>query len=468
MSEATVTELPLRFPVLEGLRVLVVGGGKSGLAAARLAADNGARVTIADRRDESAWSGVATQARELGATVHPGGHPATLADSADLLVLSPGVPPSIELVRRAIARGLPVWGEVELGSRFCHGRVIAITGSNGKSTVTSMVGTILRHAGIPGGTGGNLGRPFCDLLDDDADDAVHAVELSSFQIETLHSLRPEVAVVLNLSPDHLDRYESFDAYAAAKRRLLELQRGDAAAVLNADDPRTAEWASRGGGARPFRFSVAQRVDGGAFLDGSMLTLKVNGSDEPVCSVDELTVRGEHNVANALAAALCCRLVGCTPAAIADGLRRFEPLPHRLVKIAELRGVGYYDDSKATNPDSTARALGAFDAGSVQIILGGRDKGSDWTVLVDPLRTHAARILLIGECSAELRSRFAGVAPIVECETLDRAVTVAAEGAQAGQTVLLSPACASFDQFANFEDRGRAFARAIAALEGQDG
>lgn len=460
----TRTPLAAKDPDLGGLRVLVLGLGRSGLAATKLAARAGALVAVADARPASALGPAVAAARATGATVHVEGHPPELLDGIDLVVLSPGVPLDVEILLAARARGVPVWGEVELAARFCHGRIVGITGSNGKSTVTSMIGTILRRAGIPGGTGGNLATPFSDLLALDGPSAVHAVELSSFQLETVDALSPDVAVILNLSPDHLDRYPSFEAYADAKARLFEVQRQDAAAVLNADDApsRRFERSRRG---KPFHFSTRREVARGAFLRKDELVLRLDaGADKLVLRTDELTLPGEHNVANALAAALCSALVDCPVEAIASGLRAYVPLPHRLELVRSVRGVRFFNDSKATNPDAAARALGAFPAASVHLILGGKDKGADWGPVAQILAHHARRVLLVGQATELLRERLAGLVPLIECGTVARAVEVAAGTARSGEIVLLAPGCASFDQYRNFEERGEEFRRLVQALD----
>lgn len=459
--------LAARDPDLRGLRILVVGLGRSGLAALRLANVKGARLTASDSKPEERLATALSEARRLGAEVHAGGNPPALAAAADLIVVSPGVPPEIDLLGEARRLGVPVWGEIELGARFCQGRVIGVTGSNGKSTVTSMLGTVLRGAGLTGGTGGNLGLPFCDLLADDAPDAVHAVELSSFQLETLQSLRPAIAVLLNLSPDHLDRYRSYADYARAKQRLLELQEPGADAVLNADDRESDRFhaAVRG---RLHLFSTRLEPERGAFLREGRLVLRTEHGEETLLGLAELPLPGEHNAANALAAALAARLAGCPAAAIAAGLRSYKPLPHRLERVAAIGGVDFYNDSKATNPDSAARGLASFEPGRVHLILGGRDKGGDWEALVPEIRRYAKRLLLVGEAAPALHGRLSGAAPMLDCGTVARAVRAGFEGAVPGDVVLLSPGCASFDQYSNFEERGEDFRRAVRSLAAEEG
>ena len=455
-----------RDPDLSGARVLVVGLGKSGLAAARLVAAGGARVTVTDSRSEAALGDRLREARGLGATIHAGGNPPELAAEADLIVVSPGVPLGIELLRRAADAGLPIWGEAEIAARHCRGTAIGVTGSNGKSTVTTMIGTILERAGVDGRVGGNLDTPFSELLSPEDREAVYVLELSSFQLETLHSLRPAVALILNLSPDHLDHHPSYEDYARAKARIFELQgdRGDA--ILNADDEACRRFVGSARG-RLHRFSTLREVERGAFVREDRLVLRAGDGDEELLDRSELAAPGDHNVANALAAALAARLVGCDVEAIADGLRAYRPLPHRLEYVATVRGVAFYDDSKATNPASTARALTAFEPGRIHLILGGRDKGADWSELVRLVGERAKRVLLVGEASSALAGRLAGVAASVECGTVERAVAVGLAGAGDGDVVLLSPGCASFDQYADFEERGVDFKKSVRALEGSD-
>jgi UDP-N-acetylmuramoylalanine--D-glutamate ligase len=458
----TATRYAEMFPDLNGARVLVVGAGKSGRAAARLAYAHGASVTLADRRDVSGLGDAVSTLAELGVRLHPGGHPPELLEETNLVVLSPGVAPGVDIVAEAHTRGIPVWGEVELAARFTAGRVIGITGSNGKSTVTAMTGAILRSAGIAGGTGGNLDTPLAGLLDRDAPDAVHALELSSFQLESIETFRPSVAVVLNLSPDHLDRHRTLDAYAAAKARIFENQSDDDFAVLNADD------------APSRRFDSAVRADlhwistrsetaKGAFLRNGRLVLRTGLGEEQLLSIDALALAGAHNLSNALAAALAARLAGAPLDAIDAVLSSFEPLAHRLERVGTIREVAFYNDSKATNPAATLPALDAFAAGTIHLIVGGKDKGGDWDALVDAVRERVRSVLVIGADPAPMMRRFADAGELLECGTLERAVETAFANAAAGDVILLSPACASFDQFDDFEQRGETFRRAVGAL-----
>jgi UDP-N-acetylmuramoylalanine--D-glutamate ligase len=457
----TATRFAETFPDLNGRCVVVVGAGKSGRAAARLALNRGASVTLADRRDAD-FPDAANALAKRGVRLHRGGHPPALLQEANLVVLSPGVPVEIDLAREAHARGIPVWGEVELAARFTVGRVIGISGSNGKSTVTAMTGAILRSAGIAGGTGGNLDTPLADLLDQDAPDAVHALELSSFQLETIETFRPAVAVILNLSPDHLDRHGTLEAYAAAKARIFENQAKDDFAVLNTDDAPSRRFDSAVRADLHTISTQAETVKGAFVRDGWMI-LRTDFGEEKLLRVDALTLPGKHNLSNALAAALAARLGGAPVDAIDAVLSSFQPLAHRLERVGEIRDVAFYNDSKATNPAATLPALDAFEAATIHLIVGGKDKGGDWDPLVAAVRARVRRVLVIGADPAPMMQRFEGACEVLECGTLDRAAKLALAGADGGDVVLLSPACASFDQFDNFEHRGEAFRQIVRAL-----
>ena len=449
-------------PDLAGARVLVVGAARSGLAAAELAARMGAAVTLNDRRSEAELGPLADRARACGAAIVAGDHPAALAGGADLVVVSPGVPPETAPIAEARRRGVPVWSEIELAWRFAEGRVVAITGTNGKSTTTAMAGAILRGAGIPGGTGGNLGTPFSELLVEDGPAAVHAVEVSSFQLEAIDTFRASAATILNLTPDHFDRYPSLEAYAAAKARLLETQGPDDAAILNADDPEHRRFlpAVRG---LLHAFSVRREPEAGAFVRGGRLRLRTALGEDDLIGVSELPVPGEHNVQNALAAALLCRLAGCPVSAIASGLHGYRALPHRLERVAEVGGVVFFNDSKATNLDAAERALRAFPDGTIHVILGGKDKGADWAAIVPLVATKARRALLVGAAAPVIRRALSGAVPLEDCGTVAAAVEAGLAGARPGDIVLLAPGCASFDQYRNFEERGEDFRRAVSRL-----
>ncbi|MBD3867860.1 MAG: UDP-N-acetylmuramoyl-L-alanine--D-glutamate ligase [Acidobacteria bacterium] len=454
-------------PDLTGRSVLVIGLGRSGRAAARLAASRSARVTCADSREQLPRE--ALDLENEGIRVLAGGHPVELLEQtgAELLVVSPGVPLNIDLIQAAKERGLPVWGEIELAARFTCGRIIGITGSNGKSTVTTMIGNILRTAGIPGGTGGNLEVPLAELLEQDSEAAVHAVELSSFQLESVEALDPEVAVVVNLTPDHLDRYASFDDYGRAKARLLEVQSSARFSILNADDPESQRFLSSVQG-RLHLFSLESSVAAGAFVRDGMIILRTGYGEEAILEAERLPLPGPHNLANGLAAALACRLAGCDIASIAQGLLSYRPLAHRLQKVDTVDGIDFYNDSKATNLDAVVQAIRSFRTGSVHLILGGKDKGGEWSSLLPLLQERVRSVLLVGQAAGVISRTLGSSVAHRECVTVQAAVQAGFEDARAGEVVLLSPGCASFDQYTGFEARGDDFIAAVNGLHRHGG
>ncbi len=452
-------------PDLAGRSVLVIGLGRSGRAAARLAASRSALVTCADSRKQ--LPAEALELQQSGIRVLAGGHTAELLSEtgAELVVVSPGVRLDIDLVQVARERGIPVWGEIELAARYTRGRIIGITGSNGKSTVTTMVGNILRTAGIPGGTGGNLEIPLAELLEQDGEDAIHAVELSSFQLESVEALVPVVAVIVNLTPDHLDRYDSFDSYRRAKARLLEVQSGTRFSVLNADDPESQRFLPSVRG-RLHLFSLESEPQAGAFVRDGMIMLRTAYGEETVLAADRLPLPGHHNLANGLAAALACRLAGCGIESIAGGLESYRPLAHRLQKVATVDGIDFYNDSKATNLDAVVQAIRSFRAGSVHLILGGKDKGGDWSALLPLLQERVRSVLLVGQAADRISRVLEGTVAHRNCVTVQAAVRSGFQDARPGDVVLLSPGCASFDQYSGFEARGDDFIAAVGALAGR--
>ena len=448
---------------LDGARVLVVGVGRSGVAATRLAADLGASVTVTDRREDDACGDLDREFEGLVVQRVLGGHPLSLLDDCDLIVLSPGVPLSIPLLLLARERSIPVWSEIELASRACRGKVIGVTGSNGKSTVTTMIGAILGAAGRVGGIGGNLATPFSSMLEHDSEEVVHALELSSFQLETTHTLQAAVAVLTNFTPDHMDRYDDLAGYGAAKARLFAMQTSAAVAIYNADDPEWARFEDSVQG-RNASFSVDPTSDADAVVQDEMLRLNLGDKQFTICAVDELSVVGAHNVANALAAALACAHVGVEPTAIRQGLLAYRPLPHRLEAVRTIDGIDFYNDSKATNPEAAVRAVEAFPERRIHWILGGRDKDGDWSQVVAALQQRDCRVLLVGEATEMLSAIVSPLAPTRECGQIDVAVREAVASADRGDVILLAPGCASFDQFRNFEQRGECFRSVVLGLQ----
>jgi UDP-N-acetylmuramoylalanine--D-glutamate ligase len=445
---------------LEAKRVLVVGLARTGAATARFCAARGARVTATDHRGAEQLGEAALQLREIGCTLAFGGDPLTDFAAQDLIVPSPGVPSNHPGLIAAREAGVPVWSEIELAWRFLRGRLVGITGSNGKTTTTSLIGHILAGSGQPVIVAGNIGTPLIAHVDESNDKTITVVEASSFQLELIDSFRPDISVLLNLTPDHLDRHSAFEDYARAKARIFENQTERDAAVINADDPAATQYAP----SRPqiFWFSRKKRVASGAYLRGDQIVFRREGEDIVLLSRSEIGLRGEHNLENVLAAASAAFLAGAAPAEIAAGVRSFPGVEHRLEFVAEISGVSFFNDSKATNVDATIKALEAF-SGGLFVILGGKDKGSDYAPLIPLLHERAKLVLLVGAASEKIAAQLGASVPFERAGTLDRAVALAFERAREGDTVLLAPACASFDQFENYEHRGRVFKQLVRAL-----
>jgi len=448
---------------LRGKRVLVVGLARTGVATALFCAARGATVTATDARSENAIGDALGQLRAAGVVLELGGHREKTFLDQELIIPSPGVPADAPLLQAARAKGVTIWSEIELADRFLKGRLIGITGSNGKTTTTSLIEHILRSAGVPTILAGNIGTPLISRVHQTNDTTVTVVELSSFQLELIETFRPGISVFLNLTPDHLDRHHTLEAYGAAKARIFENQMETDSAVLNADDPATTKYAP----AKPqvFWFSRKQRVAQGAFVQKDEVVFRRNGQDNAVLTLQDIPLAGAHNVENVLAAVTATRLAGVDSLSIAKGVRSFSGVEHRLEFVSEIGGVRYYNDSKATNVDATLKALDAF-PGRILVILGGKDKGSDYTVLQKPLREKTILALLIGAASEKIEKQIAGSVAVERAGTIERAVEIASHAARPGDVVLLAPACASFDQFENYEHRGRIFKDLVHQLERQ--
>jgi UDP-N-acetylmuramoylalanine--D-glutamate ligase len=446
---------------LKNKRVLVVGMARTGIATALFCSDRGALVTATDLRAETEIGAETTKLRNAGVNLEFGRHTEATFLQQDLIIPSPGVPADFPYLQSARAAGVPVWSEIELAYRFRRGRLIGITGSNGKTTTTALIEHILRTASFSTILAGNIGTPLISCVERMTNETITVVELSSFQLELIQSFRTDISVFLNLTPDHLDRHGTMAAYVAAKSGIFANQTEDDAAILNADDPATTPLAPT----RPqvYWFSRKQRVGQGAFLRGEDAVFRRDGVEEVVLQRGEIPLPGNHNLENVLAAIAAARLVGASAKSIAEGVRSFPGVEHRLEFVAEVNGVRYYNDSKATNVDATLKALDAFPA-RILVVLGGKDKGSDYTPLQKPLREKGALALLIGTAAEKIESQIAGSVAIERAATLDRAVEIASHAARPGDIVLLAPACASFDQFQNYEHRGRAFKELVHKLE----
>ena len=449
---------------LRGKRVLVVGLGKSGVASALFLKLRGARVTVSDTKTEDELRAEIPVLLDHGITVETGEHGERTFHGQDLIVVSPGVSVDALPIVQARTSGEPIIGEIELAAQFLPGRIVAITGSNGKTTTTTLTGEILTAGGLPTLVGGNIGTPAISLVERAKPDHIIVLEVSSFQLETIQTFRPKMAVILNITPDHLDRHRTFAAYAGAKARIFENQQADDFAVLNADDPNCVALAE-GIRAHICWFSRKKEVQQGASVQDGRIGFRDAGGKREIMLVSEIPLKGAHNLENVLAAICAGALMGVKPEHIRRAVQQFKAVEHRLEYVATIRGVDYYNDSKATNVDATIKALESFPA-NIHLILGGKDKGSDYTVLNDLLRERVKRVYTIGAAAEKIESHIKGAAEIVPAETLDDAVRRAAAVAQAGDVVLLAPACASFDRFDNYEHRGRVFKEVVHTLAEQ--
>jgi UDP-N-acetylmuramoylalanine--D-glutamate ligase len=440
---------------LQGTRALVVGMKKSGVASAEFLARHGAVVRATDLKPLADLPGVA----ELG--IPFARQTPEVFENCDLIVLSPDVPADLPPLEDARRRGVPVIGEVELAAPFLKGRTIGITGSNGKTTTTSLIGHILREAGVIVQVGGNIGTPVTAMVASSRDDGWNVLELSSFQTETIRDFRAHIALALNVTQNHLDRHHTFENYAAAKGRLFETQHAGDFAVLNADDPVCVAYAARTAATVQW-FSSRKKVEPGATLCSD----KVVVFGKLLMQAGEIPIRGRHNIENVLAAAIAASLAGVAHATIAAAVRSFRAVEHRLEFVRKLNGVDFYNDSKATSVDATLKALDAF-PGGVWLILGGKDKGLDYAALRAPLAEKARAALLIGAAAGKIAEQISGAVPLVDAKTIDAAVAHAFAHAAPGDTVLLAPACASFDQFNSYEHRGEYFKQVVNGLESKD-
>ena len=449
---------------LKGKKVLVVGLGKSGLAAALFLRHKGAQVTVSDVRSAEALAKDVPALLEEGIMVEAGGHGLLTFRRQDLIVVSPGVPLDTPELMQVKGFGLPIIGEVELAARFLKGKMLAITGSNGKTTTTTLVGEIFNKGGLSTLVGGSIGVPVIELVEQSNDSTWSVLEISSIQLESTVEFHPKIAVILNITPDHLDRHGTFENYARAKERIFAAMNEHDCVVLNADNAPAAEAASRTA-AKTYWFSIEHPVDQGAWLqDGSLVFRAKDAEIETIMPLKSIPLKGAHNVENVLAAAVAARLAGVNAEAIRSAVEAFQAVEHRLEFVATVNGVDFYNDSKATNVDATAKAIAAFSTG-VHLIMGGKDKGSPYTLLNDLLREHVRAVYTIGSAAEKIETQLRGMVPIQSCGTLEKAVTEAATAAHPGEVVLLAPACSSFDQFESYEHRGRVFKELVGERRG---
>jgi UDP-N-acetylmuramoylalanine--D-glutamate ligase len=443
---------------VQGRDVVVVGAARSGIAAAELLVERGAHVTLSEQRDEIAE---ASSLVERGVGLELGGHQVGTFERADLIVLSPGVPPEQPAIRAARDRGVPVIAEIELASRWLKGRVIAITGTKGKSTTTTLTGKILEGAGFDVTVGGNIGAPLSAQVDRSTPSTLHVVETSSFQLEGIVNFRPWISVLLNVSPDHLDRHPNVEAYVNAKARIFENQQQDDWAVVNADDPIVLDLA-RNLRARRRQFARHTSLDKGTVIESGWIVKREDHQREPLVPLSAIHLLGPHLISDVMAAATVGAIAGATPRVMTSAVEEFRGLEHAMELVVESGGVRFVNDSKATNVDSALHSIESFDGGLVAII-GGRFKGGDLGLLREPLRSRAVAVVAIGEARPLLRKMLAEAVPIHDAASMDEAVDTAFRLARPSGVVLLAPACASFDMFRDYAERGRKFKEAVRKL-----
>ncbi len=446
---------------VEGKRVTVAGAARSGIAAAALLVGKGARVTLSDVRPEVRE---ADHLRAQGVRLELGGHRAETFTSADLIVTSPGVPPEQPAVAAARDRGVKVVAEIELASWWLRGRLIAITGTKGKSTTTALTGRILKAAGFAVTVGGNIGDPLSAQVVGSTPDTLHVVEASSFQLEQIDTFRPWIAVMLNFSPDHLDRHPTVDAYGRAKARIFENQQAGDWAVINADDPAALELA-RQARARKRLFARSARIEDGIVTEDGWIVDRTRSATGRLVPLDAVRLIGPHLVDDVMAAAAVGRIAGAKPAAMTEAVGAFPGLEHAMELVAEAGGVRFVNDSKATNVVSALRSIESFERGVVPII-GGRFKGGDLRLLREPLRRRARAVVAIGEARPLVREALEGAVEVREAASYEIAIEEAFELAKPSGVVLLAPACASFDMFRDYAERGRRFKEIVWSLVGR--
>lgn len=450
---------------LRGKKTLVLGAGKSGIAAAEFLIERGATVALYDKKPVESWTTEARSLKEKKIGLLDGQIPSWLLDQIDLVVISPGVPTNTVPARYVERKDGEVIGEVELAYRFTKGRIVGITGSNGKTTTTTLIGELLKNAGIETKVGGNIGTPLINLAESSTDETWTVCELSSYQLETIKDFRPNVAVALNVTPNHLDRYDFFSDYAAAKHRLFMNQTADDLAILNADDEITVDWA-KNLRANVVLFSVKKELEEGLFLRGRELVCRANGREKVLTTRDEIFLRGLHNVENVLASLAAGLACGAAPDSMREAVKSFKGVEHRIEFVAEIEGVKFYNDSKATSVDATLKAIEALaeDDGKINLILGGRGKNAPYAPLVPLIEKAVRNLILIGEDAENIESQLKNHAEVVRANSMIDAVRKSFENAERGDAVLLAPACASFDMFNSFEERGKEFKKFVFELD----
>jgi len=445
---------------VDGLRVTVIGAARSGMAAAELLARRGARVTLSDTR-RGLPDADRLRLLDAGVVFELGGHVAETFRRADLIVTSPGVPPELPVLAGAAKAGVKVIGEVELASRWLKGRVIAVTGTKGKSTTTVMTGRMLRQSGIAALAGGNIGDPISAQVERSTAQTVHVLEVSSFQLEQIDEFRPWIAVLLNFSPDHLDRHHTLEAYGAAKARVFENQRADDWAVVNADDEPAMRLAKHAQ-STPWLFSRRSALERGTVIDDGWIVTRRAGATTRLVALDSIRLLGPHLVDDVMAAATAATIAGAAPEALDTAVRTFTGLEHAMELVADFDGVRFVNDSKATNVEAAVRSIESF-AGGVVAIVGGRFKGGDLRLLRGPIGGRGKGVVAIGEAKELVRQALDDVIEVRDAGSMDEAVRTAFEMAKPSGVVVLAPACASFDMFRDYVERGNSFKAAVRRL-----
>ncbi len=449
---------------VRGKRFSVIGGARSGIAVAKLLHAQGAQVFLSDKSPADNMQPAAQELHRYGIAGEFGGNTERVL-RADVVVLSPGVPSDVPIVRLALEKNLQVVSEVEVASWFNAAPIIAVTGTNGKTTTTTLLGRIFEDARRPSKVGGNIGVAFSEIVDGLSPGSTAILEISSFQLDHIVSFKPRVSVLLNITPDHLDRYHhSFEKYTAAKCRVFENQAAGDTVVFNHDDEVTRTNVERSVNAdvRQLPFSVNKRLSVGAFVEDGKMRVTIGSATHDIIDIENISIRGRHNLQNAMAATLAAREMGISAASIRSTLRNFKGVEHRLEFVREVNGVAYVNDSKATNVDSVWYALQSFERPLV-LLLGGRDKGNDYSILTDLVKKHVKAIIAIGESAGKVIDAFQNVLPVRSAASMPEAVQIATELATRGDTVMLSPACASFDWFENYEHRGKIFKELVNKL-----
>lgn len=445
---------------LHGKKVLVVGLAKTGLATVRFLREKGAIVSASESKNEEEMKEVASELNAYFISTEWGGHTVRHFLNQDLIVLSPGVEPTLEPIQKARSQGVEVISEIELASRFIHAPMIAITGTNGKTTTTLLIGEMLKEEGKRAGVGGNVGEPLILFAEGGGQWEVLVVEVSSFQLEGIDTFRPRCSVLLNITEDHLDRYPTYEDYIEAKLRIFKNQEPGDLAILNGDDPIVMRHAKRVR-AKTFFFSLRETVKEGSFFNGEEVLLRLSGKEETY-SLKQSPLKGIHNLENMMAAILAARLFGASKEAIQRTLHRFKGLEHRLEFVREVKGVSYYNDSKGTNVGSVVKSLQSFQE-PVILIAGGKDKQTDLHPLREWIQRRVRRMILIGEASERMARELGSLTDTVMAGTLEEAVLLAHRSAKKGEVVLLSPACSSFDMFKDYKERGKVFKEAVHRL-----